>query len=115
VTKIEMARNTLQTTAGFLRGMLGLHTSITQASVDIAMEVERAIGALTPGTEEHSPGALAMCTRCGRYTNENPGGDAELLCDCGRFGDWARAFPRPRPESLWSLGWRAVRDGSVVK
>jgi hypothetical protein len=114
VTKTERARCALQTTAGFLRGMMGHHTSVTKASVDIAEGIERAIGALTPGTEEHSPGALAQCTRCGRYTNENPGGSRELLCDCGRLGEWSRSFPRPRPDARWSLGWRSVREGRVI-
>lgn len=114
LAQIDRARSELLHVSGFLSGLFGrFQPSVGKAEFDAAQALERAISALTPANTIHPAGAAARCSHCGRYVNTY----AEIVpqsCDCGRADGWTRAFVEPPTDAVWSIDWKAVREGKVI-
>lgn len=66
-------------------------------------------GADIPATGRHDAGAIARCSKCGRYT-DNPSAldydprvksQQDVRCDCGETHYWCGSFKRPTTDSVW--------------
>ena len=61
-------------------------------------------------TGHHDAGAVARCSYCRRYSDNNKAlqydpyheSPKDLKCDCGKTHGWCGSFERPTSESIWS-------------